>query len=144
MERLLSCRSVVQMILFLLASTPWNNPSYLILAGAPRLEQGTLALCISARHGVCCMMEGGGCSGPARLSLSQGRGVNSKLRCCPGLPDFPWEDIQGDTDVVEERHAELFIVQVKRRGEKRMRVGGKRKQEEKQTSLKVDDSMCFV
>lgn len=43
-ERPLSCRSVVQTILFLLASAPWNNPSYLILAGAPRLERGTLAL----------------------------------------------------------------------------------------------------
>lgn len=47
------------------------------------------ALYIPARHHVCCMMEGGGCSGPARLILSQGRGGNSRLYCCPGLPAIP-------------------------------------------------------
>lgn len=68
---------------------------------------------------VCCMMEGGGCSGPARLILSQGRGVNSRLYCCPGLLGIPRENIQRGIDVAEEKHAELFIEQVKRRGDKR-------------------------
>lgn len=39
--------------------------------------------------------------------------------CCPGLPGFPRENIQGDMDVMEERHTELFIEQVKRRVEGR-------------------------
>lgn len=43
---LLLCWSRVEMIWFTLASAPRHNPSYLILAGAPRLEHGTL-LCIS-------------------------------------------------------------------------------------------------
>lgn len=39
--------------------------------------------------------------------------------CYPGLPGFPRENIQGDTNVMEERHTELFIEQVKRRVEER-------------------------
>lgn len=86
------------------------------------------ALYFPARHSVCCMMEGGGCSGPARLILSQGRGANSRLYCCPGLPGFPWENIQRGIDAAEEKHSELFIEQVKRRGEeKKERGGGVRK-----------------
>lgn len=57
------------------------------------------------------------------LSFSQGRGVNSRLYRCPGPPGFPREKIRRDIDIVEERHAELFIEQVKRRGEGRMRGG---------------------
>lgn len=45
-ECLLLGWSGVEMIQFTLASTLWHNPSYLILAGAPGLEHGTL-LCIS-------------------------------------------------------------------------------------------------
>lgn len=135
MECLLPCRSGVEMIQFTLASAPRNNPSYLILAGAPRLEHGTLALCIQS---VCCMMEGGGCSGPARLSLSQGRGAHSRLYCCPGPTGFPRENIRRDIDVVEERHAELFIEQVKRRGEQRMR--GWSEKEEKTTRGETEES----
>lgn len=48
------------------------------------------------------MTEGVGRSGPARLSLSQGRGVNSELGCRLDLPGFPWEDIRGDSGVAEE------------------------------------------
>lgn len=82
------------------------------------------ALYIPARHCVCCMMEGGGCSGPARLILSQGtRRVNSRQRCCLGLPDFPRENIQrGYRRMRGERHAGLFIEQVRRRGEERPRA----------------------
>lgn len=85
------------------------------------------ALYIPARHRVCCMMEGGGCSGPAWLILSLGRGVNSRLYCCPGLPGFPRENIQRGIDVAEKRHAVLFIEQVKRRGEERKRGGVREK-----------------
>lgn len=45
-ECLLLGWSGVEMIQFTLASALWHNPSYLILAGAPGLEHGTL-LCIS-------------------------------------------------------------------------------------------------
>lgn len=74
------------------------------------------------------MMEGGGCSGPARLILSQGRGVNSRLYCCLGLPGIPRENIQRGIDVAEERHAELYIDQVKRRGEDRKRRGSEKEE----------------
>lgn len=69
------------------------------------------------------MTEGGRCSGPAKLILSQGRGVNSRPHCCLGLPGFPREKIQRGIDVVEERLVELFIEQVKRKGEGRKRGG---------------------
>lgn len=60
--------------------------------------------------------------------------MNSELRCRPDLPGFPWEDIRGDTGVTEEeeeerwrrrRGTQLFIAQVKRRDEKRLREEGK-------------------
>lgn len=95
------------------------------------------ALYIPARHRVCCMMEGGGCSGPARLILSHGRGVNSRLYCCLGLPGFPWEYIQRGIDVVEEGHHELFIEQVKRRGEERMRRGVRKEENKKRRNGRV-------
>lgn len=66
-------------------------------------------------------------AGQGRLSLSQGRGVNSRLYCCRGLPGFPRENIQRDMDTMEKRSAELFIEQVEMRGEERMRGGGVRK-----------------
>lgn len=66
-------------------------------------------------------------AGPGRLSLSQGRGVNSRLYCCRCLPGFPRENIQRDMDTMEKRSAELFIEQVEMRGEERMRGGGVRK-----------------
>lgn len=46
--------------------------------------------------------------------------MNSRLYCCPGLPGIPRENIQRGIDVAENRYAELFIEQVKRRGEERM------------------------
>lgn len=79
-------------------------------------------------------------AGPARLSLSQGRGVNSRLYCCPGLPGFPRENIRGDIDIVEKRNAELFIEQVERRGEERMRGGVWERSGELNTTRKESES----
>lgn len=76
-------------------------------------------------------MEGGGCSGRARLMFSHGRAVNSWLCCCPGLPGFPRENIQRGMDAPAERHVGLFIEQVKRRGEERKRERETREWEER-------------
>lgn len=106
--------------------TGQRTPTQSLISYFSRCSQAGVwdpALYIPARHRVCCMMEGGGCSGPARLIYSQERGVNSRLYCCPGLPGIPRENIQRGIDVVEEKHAELFLEQVKRRGEERMRWG---------------------
>lgn len=35
-----------------------------------------------------------------------------RLLCCPGLPPFPKENIQADTDVSVERSTRLFMEQV--------------------------------
>lgn len=104
------------------------------------------ALYIPARHRVCCMMKGGGCSGPARLILSQGtRRVNCRLCCCPGLPGFPRENIQrGYRRIRGERHTELFIEQVRRRGEERKRARVKKLEEERQESLEADGRAWYL
>lgn len=46
-----------------------------------------------------------------RLHRSQERG-GMRLLCCPGLPLFPKENIQADTDVTVERSTRLFMEQV--------------------------------
>lgn len=92
------------------------------------------------------MTEGVGRSGPARLSLSLGRGVNSELGCRPDLPGFPWEDIRGDWGVAEEEEeaqGAIYSAGKEERWEKdwERREGGK--QQEEQGRLRGDDGSCF-
>lgn len=73
------------MIRFSVAST-------ILISYISRCSQAAVwnpVLYLPAGH-ACCMMKGGGCSGPAELIFSPWEtGANSRRYRCPGLPGFP-------------------------------------------------------